>query len=114
MEIITDQGLLVAELLLSDLQEKNPLTSTKYPDKVAFDCGCGESHKVNDPTNRIISIARPVKFLFECRNQYVSFVHVKGIFSQKANCLWSCTTKLYDDVIKGLKEANLKDKGNNL
>jgi hypothetical protein len=113
MEIITDQGLLVAELLLSDLQEKNPLTSTKYPDKVAFDCGCGESHKVNDPTNRIISIARPVKFLFECRNQYVSFVHVKGIFSQKANCLWSCTTKLYDDVIKGLKEANLKDKGNN-
>ena len=114
MEIITDQGLLVAELLLSDLQEKNPLTSTKYPDKVAFDCGCGESHKVNDPTNRIISIARPVKFLFECRNQYVSFVHVKGIFSQKANCLWSCTTKLYDDEIKGLKEANLKDKGNNL
>lgn len=104
MEIITDQGTLVAELLTANLQKKNPLTSTKYPDKVAFDCGCGERHKVNDPSNIIISVALPVKFLFECKNKYVSFVHVKGIFIQKANCLWSCTAKLYDDVIKGLKE----------
>ena len=49
-EIITDQGLLVAELLLENIQEKNKLTSTKYPNKVAFDCGCGEIHTVNDPS----------------------------------------------------------------
>lgn len=104
MEIIKDQGTLVAELLTTNLQKKNPLTSTNYPDKVAFDCGCGERHRVNDPSNIIISIALPVKFLFECKNNYVSFVHVKGIFIQKANCLWSCTSKLYNDVIKGLKE----------
>ena len=92
------------EIAKIKLQPPNKLTSTKYPDKVAFDCGCGERHKVNDPSNIIISVALPVKFLFECKNKYVSFVHVKGIFIQKANCLWSCTAKLYDDVIKGLKE----------
>ena len=107
-EIITDQGLLVAELLLENIQEKNKLTSTKYPNKVAFDCGYGEIHTVNDPSLIIMGIALPVKFLFLCTNKYVAFVHVKGFFIQKANCLWSCTAKLYDDVIKGLAEANSK------
>ena len=107
-EIITDQGLLVAELLSEKIQNKNKLTSTKYPNKVAFDCGCGERHTVNDPTLIIMGIALPVKFLFLCKNKYVAFVHVKGFFIQKANCLWSCTAKLYDDVIKGLEEANFK------
>lgn len=106
MEIITDQGLLVAELLLTKLQKKTPLTSTNYPNKVTFSCGCGELHRVNDSSNKIISIALPVKFLFECKNNYVSFVHVKGIFVQKANCLWTCTSKLYDDVIAGMKDNN--------
>ena len=87
MEIIADEGLLVAELITTNFQKKNPLTSTKYNDKIAYDCGCNERHRVNDPTNKIIAIALPVKFLFECKNQYVSFVHVKGIFVQKANCL---------------------------
>ena len=113
-EIITDQGLLVAELLIEPIQKKNPLTSTKYPNKVAFDCGCGQKHTVNDPLLNIIGVAFPVKFLFSCQNRYVAFVHVKGFFTKKANCLWSCTAKLYDDVIQGLKEANLKDKGDNL
>ena len=107
-EIITDKGLLVAELLSENIQEKNKLTSTKYPNKVAFECGCGKIHTVNDPSLFIIGIALPVKFLFLCPNNYVAFVHVKGFFIQKANCLWSCTAKLYDDVIKGLAEANSK------
>ena len=104
MEIIADEGLLVAELITTNFQKKNPLTSTKYNDKTAYDCGCNERHRVNDPTNKIIAIALPVKFLFECKNQYVSFVHVKGIFVQKANCLWSCKAKLYYKVIKDLKK----------
>jgi len=37
-------------------------------------------------------------------------VHVKGFFVQKATCLWSCTAKLYEDVIKGLSQANTKKK----
>ena len=107
-EIITDQGLLVAELLLENIQEKNKLTSTKYPNKVAFDCGCGEIHTDNDPSLIIMGIALPVKFLFLCTNKYVAFVHVNGYFIQKANYLWSCTAKLYDDVIQGLAEAHSK------
>lgn len=109
-EIITDQGLLVAELLTENIQEKNKLTSTKYPNKVAFECGCGLTHTVNDPSLIIMGIALPVKFLFLCPKKYVAFVQVKGLFIQKANCLWSCTAKLYDDVIKGLAEANSKKK----
>ena len=109
-EIITDQGLLVAELLSENIQEKNKLTSTKYPNKVAFECGCGLTHTVNDPSLIIMGIALLVKFLFLCPKKYVAFVQVKGFFIQKANCLWSCTAKLYDDVIKGLAEANSKKK----
>ena len=63
-EIITDQGLLVAELLLENIQEKNKLTSTKYPNKVAFDCGCGEIHTVNDPSLIIMGIAILLNFYF--------------------------------------------------
>ena len=107
-ETITDQGLLVAELLSENIQKKNKLTSTKYPNKVVFKCGCGGIHTVNDPSLIIMGVALPVKFLFLCPNEYVAFVHVKGFFIQKANCLWSCTAKLYDDVIKGLAEANSK------
>ena len=108
MEVIKDEGLLVAELLTTKFMERTPLTSTKYSSKVAFDCGCGERHTVNDPTHKLISIALPVKFLFECRNKHIAFVHVKGIFSQKANCLWTCTAKLYHKVIKDLgKNKNL-------
>ena len=40
-EIITDQGLLVAELISENIQKKNKYTSTKYPNKVAFNCGYG-------------------------------------------------------------------------
>ena len=101
-EIITDQGVLVAELISENIQKKNKFTSTNYPDKVAFECGCGHKHAVNDPSLVILGIALPVKFLFLCPNNHVAFVHVKGLFIQKANCLWSCNAKLYHDVIKGL------------
>ena len=108
MEVIKDEGLLVAELLTINFQKRNALTSTKYSSKVAFDCGCGERHTVNDSTHELIAIALPVKFLFECRNKYIAFVHVKGIFSQKGNCLWTCTAKLYYKTIKDLgKNKNL-------
>jgi hypothetical protein len=33
MEIIANEGLLVAELITTNFQKKNPLTSTKYNDK---------------------------------------------------------------------------------
>ena len=104
MEVIKDEGLLVAELITTNFQERNRFTSTNYSSHVAFDCGCGERHTVNDPTLELILIALPVKFLFECRNKYIAFVHVKGFFKQKANCLWSCKAKLYHKVIKDLKE----------
>jgi len=63
-EIIKDQGLLVAELLSENIQNKNRFTSTNYPDRVAFECGCGEIHRVNDPFLTIMGIALPVKFYF--------------------------------------------------
>ena len=55
-KIINDQEQLVKQLLSEKLQEKTRLTSTNYPDRVAFDCGCGENHKVNDPSLSIIKV----------------------------------------------------------
>jgi len=102
MKVIKDEELLVTELQLTNFRPKNNLTSTNYPG-IAFDCGCGERHTVNDPTLRIISIALPVKFLFECRNEHITFVHMKGFFKIKANCLWTCEGKLYYKTIKDLE-----------
>jgi len=107
-KIINDQKLLATQLLYENLQEKTRLTSTNYPDKVTFDCGCGENHKVNDPSLFIINIAFPVKFLFLCPNDYIAFVHVKGFFVQKANCLWSCKSKLYESAMKEFTDLNSK------
>ena len=66
------------EIAKIKLQPPHKLTSTKYPDKVVFKCGCGKSHRVNDPSNRVFSVAVPVKFVIDCENGYVTFFQVKG------------------------------------
>ena len=86
----------------SKLQPKNRLTSTNYPDAVVYECGCGDFHKVNDLSLVIFAVAMPVKFCFICENKYVSFVHVKGFFKQKASTIWTCEADLFQKAMDDL------------
>tara|TARA_E500000178_G_C16534383_1_gene535848 strand:- start:203 stop:511 length:309 start_codon:yes stop_codon:yes gene_type:complete len=66
---------------------------------LGFDCGCGKTHGVNDPSVQQIASFRPVKVLFKCKSHYTK-VRIKGIFSQ--TCISECTwpIKLTDDIVK--------------
>jgi hypothetical protein len=80
----------------------NKLTSTNYPDKVQYECGCGKIHKVNDKSLKIFAISPIVKFYFVCKNNYVSLVKVSGFFSQKATMLGTFKKKLLKDHLTDL------------
>ena len=66
-----------------------------------FECGCGERHLLNG--YQVIGVvgATPVKVLFRCINEIYSFVHIKGIFRQKANTLWYCDASLLEQGGEG-------------
>jgi len=102
MKKLNDINEVITAISESKLQPKNPLTSTRYADSVIYECGCGDFHQVNDPTLVIFAIAMPVKFCFICENKYVSFVHVKGIFSQKASSIWTCEADLFQKALDKL------------
>ena len=103
MKIISNKEELIQELAGANLQKPNILTSTKYNDKVIFECGCKDkSHKVNDSSNKVFAVSRPVKFATECKNGYLTFFQIKGFFKQKVTTFWSCQSKLFMDSIKQL------------
>ena len=59
--------------------------SLKYNDKVIYECGCKNSHRLNDETVLVFSMARPgVNFLFLCPKNFYSMVSVKGFFKNKS------------------------------
>mgnify|MGYP001474096286 CR=1 FL=1 len=74
----------------------------KYPDKVVFKCGCGKSHIVNDPSNRVFSVAVPVKFVIDCENGYVTFFQVKGFFKQTVTTFWSTKATVFTKALERL------------
>ena len=73
--------------------------SLKYNDNVTYECGCNNSHRLNDDTFLVFSIARPgVNFLFLCPKGFYSNP-IQGlnnlIFNNNNNNL-SNKTKLND------------------
>lgn len=91
----------IEEVLNSTLiNPPNALNSTfGYKDSLIFECGCQEkSHKVNDKSLSIIGSAPPVKFLMLCKNNYVSFFRVKGLFKITVDSYWSCELKKFQKV----------------
>ena len=102
MKLLENKEEVILAISESNIEKPHSLTSTNYHDSVVFECGCNENHRANDPSNHIFGIARPVKFCFVCKNQYVTFVQVKGIFNTKATTIWSCKEELFNEAIKTL------------
>jgi len=102
MKEITDKYELNAIIVKDKPGPINKLTSTNYPDKVKFECGCGETHRVNDSSLKIFAIALVVKFYFVCKNDYVTLVKVSGFFSQKATTIATFKKKLFKEYFESL------------
>jgi hypothetical protein len=67
--------------------------------ELAFECGCKEAHWVNGLDGaKPLFTCPPVKILFLCSRGYATFVHIKGLFSQKAISIWSCKAELLDKI----------------
>ena len=92
----------ILQISKSKLQAPNKFTSTKYGDKVVFKCGCGKSHRVNDPSNRVFAISTPVKFVIDCKNGYVTFFQVKGFFKQTVTSIWSTKATVFTKALESL------------
>ncbi len=92
----------VAALESSNLQPPNKLTSTNYPDKVIYECGCGEMHRVNSGSGTVFFVAMPVKFVMRCGNDFATFFQVKGLFRQSATTLWTCNLGIFREAIEKL------------
>ena len=99
LKTIEDVILQISE---SKLQASNKLTSTKYSDKVTFECGCGTVHRVNDPSNRVFATAIPVKLVIDCENGYVTFFQIKGFFTQTVTSIWSTKATVFTKALEKL------------
>ena len=74
-------------------RSSNPYISSDYK-TLTYQCGCGEHHILRDTPFTLIAF--PVKFIFHCRNDFLTAVRVKGFFTQKAISKWSCTLDVFD------------------
>ena len=74
---------------------------------LAYECGCGESHCINDPPfMTVIANAKPnIRLLITCHNEFLTMVRLKGFFGTSALSEYSFSLSL----IKGISEENIID-----
>jgi len=91
------------EELASELHKENLLLPDKIQTKgygqLRFDCGCGQSHGVNDQDVQVVGTYLPVKIIFKCPRSYTK-VQIKGLFKQKCLSLWAVPADVVDDLFK--------------
>ena len=102
MKLLKTTEDVILQISESKLQASNKLTSTKYSDKVTFECGCGTVHRVNDPSNRVFATAIPVKLVIDCENGYVTFFQIKGFFTQTVTSIWSTKATVFTKALEKL------------
>ena len=99
MKIIKTQEDLSKEMLEDNPMPPGVINTSGYSN-LSFDCGCGNTHGVNDPSIQQIANYKPVKVLFKCGTHYTK-VRIKGIFSQTcvSEATWeiSLTSKIVKD-----------------
>ena len=98
MKIIKTEDELT-ELLMDDPPMPAGVINTTGYKNLGFDCGCGETHGVNDPDIQQIANYKPVKVLFKCTSHYTK-VRIKGIFSQTCVSEATWLIKLTSKVVK--------------
>ena len=104
MKEITNPTDLVKELVSGGWHPKsaNPMASSDYKG-LTYQCGCGDMHILRDTSFILIGV--PVKFVFNCHNDYLTGVQVKGFFTQKSIELWTCKNEVYLEASKIANES---------
>ena len=93
------------ELLIAALDKETigpPDTMTPSYGALYFDCGCGESHILEETHHFLCAI--PIKFFFLCDNNVVTLVRVKGMIFQKSVEEWFCDGKLFEEAMEQVEE----------
>ena len=67
---------------------------------LAYECGCGESHCINDPPfMTVIANAKPnIRLLITCHNEYLTMIRLKGFFGTSAYSDYSFSLELIEGV----------------
>jgi len=100
MKVLTNHENIKSAVVGAKIRSGHTKThSTDYPDNVLFECGCGRTHRVNELRREdILGVAMPVKFLFMCPCDFITFVQVKGLFKQKATSVFTCKRQDFVDA----------------
>lgn len=53
-----------------------------------FECGCGDTHGVNESQVEVVGCFHPVGFLFKCSSHYTR-VNIKGWFKQRCESIYT-------------------------
>ena len=94
MKIITTETELAAAMAEQRLNPPDTIDTRGYGN-LGFECGCGETHGVNDFDVQRVASALPVKAIYRCSSNTTK-IHIKGIFRQKCLTVWSCENSLFD------------------
>ena len=100
MNILKTEEQLIEKFSSQRLNPPNTIDTKGYRD-LAFECGCGKFHGVNDFDVERLASALPVKAIYRC-SSHITFIHIKGLFRQKCITEWSATTELFGKVAKTL------------
>ncbi len=104
-----ETNLLLAKI---NLQDPSALKIKGYG-SLFYDCGCGDSHDINDDNIVKFAASPIIKLILLCPNKFYTFIKIKGFFKQTCITEWSASKKIFEKAIFNLfPEWTEKDKKN--
>ena len=98
MKVIKTEDELTGVMMEDSPMPPGVINTSGYSN-LGFDCGCGSTHGVNDPSIKQIANYKPVKVLFKCSTHYTK-VRIKGIFFQTCVSEATWAISLTDKIVK--------------
>lgn len=83
------------------LQSPTALKIKGYGD-LYYECGCGESHNINDDEILKFAAAPIIKLILLCPKKFYTFINIKGFFKQTCITEWSSSKKVFEKAIFNL------------
>ena len=83
------------------LQSPTALKIKGYGD-LYYDCGCGDSHNINDDEILKFAAAPIVKLILLSTKKDYTFIKIKGFFKQTCITEWSCSKKVFEKALFNL------------
>jgi hypothetical protein len=101
MKILKTDNEVNLELAKIKLQSPTALKIKGYGD-LYYDCGCGESHNINDDEILKFAAAPIIKLVLLCPKKFYTFINIKGFFKQTCITEWSASKNVFEKAILNL------------